>query len=53
MRPAGKTTGVIHGFIDAIRAGKRVPIPGEEGGQSVAAVLAAVQSSATGRYWFG
>ena len=42
-------TGVIDGFIDAIRAGKKVPIPGEEGGQSVAAVLAAVQSSATGR----
>jgi predicted dehydrogenase len=42
-------SGVIDNFITAIRAGKKVPIPGEEGGQSVAAILAAVQSAATGR----
>ena len=42
-------SGVIAGFIGAIRSGRKVPIPGEEGGRSVAAVLAAVQSARTGR----
>ena len=42
-------SGVIDGFVTAIRAGRKVPIPGEEGGRSVAAILACVESANKGK----
>ncbi len=43
-------SGVIDGFISAIRDGKKVPIPGDEGGRSCAAILACVESGKTGKF---
>ncbi|MDD4891903.1 MAG: Gfo/Idh/MocA family oxidoreductase, partial [Phycisphaerae bacterium] len=43
-------SGVIDGFVTAIRSGKKVPIPGEEGGRSVAAILACVESAKTRKF---
>lgn len=43
-------SGVIDRFISAIRAGKKVPIPGDEGGRSCAAILACVESGKTGKF---
>jgi predicted dehydrogenase len=42
-------SGVIDGFVDAIQAGKKVPIPGSDVIKSLAAVVACVQSGKTGR----
>lgn len=43
-------SGVIDGFISAIRSGKKVPISGEEGGRSCAAILACAESGKTGKF---
>ncbi len=48
--PKAANSGVIDGFVDAIRSGKPNPIPGEEGARSLAAVMACVESSRTGRF---
>ncbi|HAU36315.1 MAG TPA: gfo/Idh/MocA family oxidoreductase [Phycisphaerales bacterium] len=42
-------SGIIDAFVNAIRSGKRVPVPVEDGAQSVAAVLACVESAKKGR----
>ncbi len=38
-------SGVIDGFVEAIRKNKPVPVPGEEGARSLAVVLACVQAA--------
>ena len=43
------TSGVIDGFVDAIKAGRTVPIPGDDVIKSLAAVVACVESGKTGR----
>jgi predicted dehydrogenase len=42
-------SGVIDGFLDAIGAGRNVPIPGADVIKSLAAVIACVESGKTGR----
>ena len=44
------SSGVIDAFVGAIAGGTRVPITGEEGGRSVAAILACVDSARTRRF---
>ena len=39
------SSGVIDAFIDALKAGRKVPIPGEEGARSLAAIMACLESS--------
>lgn len=43
------TSGVIDGFVEAIRAGRNVPIPASEILNSLATVIACVESGKTGR----
>lgn len=43
-------SGVIDGFVDAIQAGRKVPIPGEEGARSLAAVLACLESAKSRKF---
>ncbi len=42
-------SGVIDAFIESIRNRRKNPVPGEEGARSLAAVMACLQSSKTGR----
>jgi predicted dehydrogenase len=44
------SSGVIDAFIDCLQAGRKVPIPGEEGARSLAAIMACVESSRTKRF---
>jgi len=44
------SSGVIDAFVAAIAGGTRVPITGEEGGRSVAAILACVESARTRKF---
>ncbi len=44
------SSGVIDAFIDALKAGRKVPIPGEEGARSLAAIMACVESSKARRF---
>jgi predicted dehydrogenase len=44
------SSGVIDAFIEAIRAGRKVPIPGEEGARSLAAIMACVESARTKKF---
>ena len=48
--PKAANSGVIDAFFGAIRSGKPNPIPGEEGARSLAAVMACMESSRTGRF---
>lgn len=48
--PKAVNSGIIDGFVDAIRSGHPNPIPGEEGARSLAAVMACMDSSQTGRF---
>lgn len=48
--PKQANSGVIDGFVDAIGKGRKVPIPGEEGARSLAAVIACMESSTSGRF---
>lgn len=43
-------SGVIDAFVDAIVMGKKSPISGEDGGRSVAAVLACLESAKTRKF---
>lgn len=43
------SSGVIDAFVDSLQAGRKVPVPGEEGGRSLAAVLACIESGKRGR----
>lgn len=48
--PGGQyNSGVIDGFIDAIKTGTQVPIPASDAVHSLAAVIACVESSQTGK----
>ena len=48
--PGGQhASGVINAFVDAVRAGKNVPIPASDVINSIAAVVACVDSNRTGR----
>ena len=44
------SSGVIDAFIGSIQAGRKVPIPGEEGARSLSAILACVESAKTRRH---
>jgi len=43
-------SGVIDAFVEAVRAGRKVPIPGEEGARSLAAIMACVESAKTRKF---
>ncbi len=43
-------SGVIDAFVDCLLAGRKVPVTGTDGGQSVAAILACVDSAKTKKF---
>jgi len=43
------SSGIVDAFVGAVQSGRRVPIPGEDAANSLAAVLACIQSADTGR----
>lgn len=43
-------SGVIDAFVDSLQAGKPNPVPGEEGARSLAAIMACVESSESGKF---
>ena len=43
-------SGVIDEFVDAIQAGRKVAIPGEEGARSLSAIMACVESAKTRKF---
>ena len=44
------SSGIIDAFVEALKAGRNVPIPGEEGARSLAAIMACVESARTRKF---
>ena len=44
------SSGVIDAFVEAVKTGRKNPIPGEEGARSLAAIMACVESAKTKRF---
>ncbi|MGB2822691.1 MAG: Gfo/Idh/MocA family oxidoreductase [Phycisphaerae bacterium] len=44
------SSGIIDAFVEALKAGRNVPIPGEEGARSLAAIMACVESARTKKF---
>ncbi len=43
-------SGVIDAFVDSLQANRKNPVPGEEGGRSLAAIMACVESAKTRKH---
>lgn len=44
------SSGVIDAFVESLKSGRKVPIPGEEGARSLAAIMACVDSARTRKF---
>ena len=44
------SSGVIDAFVESLKSGRKVPIPGEEGARSLAAIMACVDSARTKKF---